>query len=73
MASSGLPSPPFVDVPGTANFRDAGDGKTFRQGLIYRSADPSKATEEGLEQMNKELGMPRELRSTVKIPRRMQS
>lgn len=57
MAASGLPSPPFVDVPGTANFRDAGDGKTFRKGLIYRSADPSKATEEGLEQMSKDLGM----------------
>lgn len=58
---SQMPSPPFVDVPGIANFRDAGGhlskgGKHVRRGLIYRSADPSKATEEGLNKMGKELG-----------------
>lgn len=56
-----LPTPPFVDIPGTANFRDAGgqatkSGKNVRTGLIFRSADPSKATEEGLNKMGKELG-----------------
>lgn len=55
-ASLPLPSPPFVNVPGTANFRDAGDGKTMRYGLIYRSADPSKATTDGLVKMNRSLG-----------------
>ncbi|KAI5362034.1 Putative tyrosine-specific protein phosphatase [Septoria linicola] len=66
-----LPSPPFVDVPGTANFRDAGDGKTFRQGLLYRSADPSKATEEGLVKMQKDLSISHifDLRSTPEIQR----
>ena len=58
---SDLPSPPFVSVPGIANFRDAGgcetkSGKKVRTGLLYRSADPSKATEEGLNKMGKELG-----------------
>lgn len=56
-----LPSPPFVDVPGIANFRDAGGQKTttgrkVRNGLVYRSADPSKATEEGMKKMGTELG-----------------
>lgn len=55
-ASLPLPSPPFVNVPGTANFRDAGDGKTMRYGFIYRSADPSKATTDGLVKMNRSLG-----------------
>lgn len=49
-----LPSPPFVNVPGIANFRDIG-GNNVRRGLVYRSADPSKPTEEGLMKM-KDLG-----------------
>lgn len=58
---SDLPSPPFVNVPGIANFRDAGgqttnNGKKVRNGLLFRSADPSKATVEGLNKMGKELG-----------------
>lgn len=55
MSSPNLP-PPFINVPGTANFRDIGNGTTIRKGLVYRSADPSKATSEGLKQMNEELG-----------------
>lgn len=56
-----LPTPPFVSIPGIANFRDAGghateSGKKVRSGLIFRSADPSKATKEGLNKMGKELG-----------------
>ncbi len=50
-----LPSPPFVDVPGIANFRDIG-GNGIRRGSVFRSADPSKATEEGLTKMGRELG-----------------
>lgn len=62
MSLSQLPSPPFVDVEGIANFRDAGgeetsSGKSVVTGLIYRSADPSKATEAGLQKMSQELGM----------------
>lgn len=51
-----LPSPPFVNVPGIYNFRDIGHGQTVRSGLVYRSADPSKVTEEGLKKMSQELG-----------------
>lgn len=57
-----LPSPPFVDIPGIANFRDIGgqptsSGQDVRQGLVFRSADPSKATEEGMKNMGQDLGM----------------
>ena len=52
-----LPSPPFVDVPGIANFRDIGGQLgNVRKGLVYRSADPSKPTEDGLKKMSGELG-----------------
>jgi len=51
-----LPSPPFIDIPGVANFRDAGDGQTFHQGLLYRSADPTNAKPEGLDKMSRGLG-----------------
>lgn len=51
-----LPSPPFVDVPGIYNFRDIGHGQQVRSGLLYRSADPSKATEVGLQKMSQDLG-----------------
>ncbi|KAF2770611.1 tyrosine protein phosphatase 5 [Teratosphaeria nubilosa] len=50
-----LPSPPFIDVPGIANFR--GIGGYVDPGLIYRSADPTKASKAGLEKMSKDLGI----------------
>jgi len=50
-----LPSPPFVDVPGIANFRGIG-GQYVGPGLVYRSADPSKVLRAGLEKMSKDLG-----------------
>lgn len=50
-----LPSPPFVDVPGIANFRGIG-GQNVGPGLVFRSADPSKATRAGLEKMSQDLG-----------------
>lgn len=55
------PSPPFVDIPGIANFRDIGGlptshGTTTRKGLVYRSADPCKATLEGMTKMRQDLG-----------------
>lgn len=53
MATS-LPSPPFVSVEGINNFRDIGDDIHVRRGLVYRSADPSKATENGLKKMSSE-------------------
>lgn len=56
-----LPSPPFITVPGISNFRDIGgtktsDGKRIRRGLVFRSADPSKATEDGRTKMSEVLG-----------------
>ena len=48
--------PPFVNVQGIANFRDIGDDKFVRHGLVYRSADPGQATETGLQKMSQELG-----------------
>ena len=56
-----LSSPPFVDVPGISNFRDIGglgttNGEHIRRGLVFRSADPCKATEEGLKMMSQDLG-----------------
>jgi hypothetical protein len=51
-----LPSPPFIDVPGIHNFRDIGDGHLVETGLVFRSADPSKATEDGLQKMSQDLG-----------------
>jgi len=50
--------PPFVDIPGLANFRDIGgwpieDGKgvvkgTVRKGIFYRGPDTTTATDEGV-------------------------
>jgi hypothetical protein len=57
--SSTLPQPPFVEVAGIANFRDIGyvdEGNTVRCGRVYRAADPSKATPQGLEKMSRDLG-----------------
>jgi len=50
-----LPSPPFIDIPGIANFRGVGQGYVG-PGLLYRSADPTRATKAGLEKMSKDLG-----------------
>jgi hypothetical protein len=50
-----LPSPPFIDVPGIANFRGVG-GDHVGPGLLYRSADPTNATKAGLEKLSKDLG-----------------
>lgn len=49
-----LPSPPFVDVTGIANFRDIGgyptvdQSSSIRQELVFRCADPSKIQPDGL-------------------------
>ncbi|KAF1354949.1 protein-tyrosine phosphatase-like protein [Delphinella strobiligena] len=52
--SISLPSPPFVDVTGIANFRDIGgyptldQSSSIRQKLVFRCADPSKIQPDGL-------------------------
>ncbi|TKA74003.1 hypothetical protein B0A55_07743 [Friedmanniomyces simplex] len=65
-----LPSPPFVDIPGIANFRGVGQGHVG-PGLIYRSADPTRGTSAGLEKMSKDLGIRTifDLRSKPEIER----
>ncbi|KAK5709987.1 hypothetical protein LTR17_019263 [Elasticomyces elasticus] len=65
-----LPSPPFVDIPGIANFRGVGQGH-IGPGLLYRSADPTQATREGLDRMSKDLGIRTifDLRSKPEIER----
>ncbi|OTA95442.1 hypothetical protein M434DRAFT_209780 [Hypoxylon sp. CO27-5] len=82
MTETELPSPPFHPIPGLPNFRDIGgypvsgspqDGasathKIVRRGLVYRSSEPSKVTEDGIQKL-KGLGIEKvfDLRSAVEI------
>ncbi|XXG94874.1 DNA-directed DNA polymerase [Hypoxylon texense] len=64
MATTGLPhAGPFVSIPGVLNFRDIGGypiaslpGKMVRQGIVFRSAEPSKADEDAVSRI-RELGI----------------
>lgn len=67
--------PPFVNIPGIANLRDIGGynpgtktHQSTRRNLVYRSADPSKVTPDGLAKL-KELGVKKvfDLRSIPEI------
>ncbi|KAL2183544.1 hypothetical protein L209DRAFT_563763 [Thermothelomyces heterothallicus CBS 203.75] len=56
----GLPSPPFVHVPGLVNLRDAGGyaiqgkpGRAVRRGVIFRSADLRQLEDEGIAALRK--------------------
>ncbi|KAI2634697.1 tyrosine phosphatase family-domain-containing protein [Hypomontagnella submonticulosa] len=81
MAESELPSPPFLSIPGLPNFRDVGgypinasgleDGakhKVVRRGLVFRSSEPSKVTDDGVTKLQ-DLGIEKvfDLRSAVEI------
>lgn len=55
MAESYIPSPPFIAIEGLPNFRDIGGypiasapGKTVRRGIVFRSSEPSKVTDQGV-------------------------
>ncbi|KIW06408.1 uncharacterized protein PV09_02861 [Verruconis gallopava] len=70
-----LPSPPFVTMKGIPNFREVGGypisnepGKSLRRGLLFRCAEPTKATPEDLEVI-RSLGINRiyDLRSMPEI------
>ncbi|KAI1639923.1 tyrosine phosphatase [Biscogniauxia mediterranea] len=70
-----LPTPPFIEVLGVVNFRDIGGypiasqpGKVVRQGLIFRSGNPSEVWEAGIAKLQ-ELGIRRvyDLRSIPEI------
>ncbi|KAK7745178.1 hypothetical protein SLS62_009891 [Diatrype stigma] len=59
-APATLPNPPFVIILGLPNFRDLGGypialqpGKVVRRNLIFRSAEPSRTTDEGIEALKK--------------------
>lgn len=54
-----LPSPPFISIPGIQNFRDTGGyplasdpRKVVRRGVLYRAAEPSQVTPEGITRMS---------------------
>ncbi|KAI1759831.1 tyrosine phosphatase [Hypoxylon sp. FL1150] len=59
MAASALPhAGPFISIPGVLNFRDIGGfpitsrpGKMVRRGIVFRSSEPSKAKDSGLERI----------------------
>ncbi|KAI1818491.1 tyrosine phosphatase [Poronia punctata] len=88
--TDGLPSPPFISVPGLPNLRDAGgyevasespsdsksaDGKRrikmIRRGVLFRSSEPSKLTDEEGAYLSQQLGIRvvYDLRSAVEITR----
>lgn len=59
-----LPSPPFIDVPGLPNFRDAGGyplasdpRKIVRRGILFRASEPSLVTDAGVALMSNQLGI----------------
>ncbi|KAH6651725.1 tyrosine phosphatase [Truncatella angustata] len=60
MADSRLPSPPFVFIEGLPNFRDIGGypiasqpGKVVRSGVVFRSSEPSKVTDQGISELQR--------------------
>jgi protein tyrosine/serine phosphatase len=75
MGESNLPSPPFIEIDGISNFRDLGgypisSTQSIRSSVIYRCAEPSQVTKNGIEAMQK-LGINKvyDLRSNNEIER----
>lgn len=72
-----LPSPPFIDIPGLPNFRDLGGypiasqpGKVVRHGVVFRSAEPSQTTDEGIDRLRQlRIAQVYDLRSTEELER----
>jgi hypothetical protein len=72
------PSPPFIHVPGLPNMRDIGGlpanpggTKVIRRGVVFRSSEPSRVTDEGISILTKDLRITHvyDLRSKVEIDR----
>ncbi|CAM1501578.1 Fc.00g035620.m01.CDS01 [Cosmosporella sp. VM-42] len=68
--------PPFLAVSGVANFRDIGGtpisrpGHVIKSGVVYRSAEPSRITDEGISTCQTlEIAQVYDLRSTIEIER----
>jgi Tyrosine phosphatase family len=64
IATSELPSPPFVAVEGVKNFRDIGgypitgsDSKSVKRGFVYRSATLTGITNDGMKTLVSALGI----------------
>ncbi|KAJ0123614.1 tyrosine phosphatase [Diaporthe amygdali] len=87
-ATTSLPTPPFVDIPGLRNFRDCGGypvatnatdsdvgnenkQKIVRRGVLFRSSEPSKVTDEGIAILRDTLGITHvfDLRSQAELDR----
>ncbi|GKT48814.1 tyrosine-protein phosphatase [Colletotrichum spaethianum] len=80
-AKADLPSPPFHAIPGLPNFRDAGGypidaqpGRIVRPGVVFRSAEPSRLTDDGVARLQ-DLGITHvyDLRSTIELKRLAQA
>ncbi|KAK1580282.1 tyrosine phosphatase [Colletotrichum navitas] len=80
-AQAKLPSPPFHAIPGLPNFRDAGGypidaqpGCILRPGVVFRSAEPSRLTDDGITRLQ-DLGITHvfDLRSTIELKRLAQA
>ncbi|EFQ29448.1 tyrosine phosphatase [Colletotrichum graminicola M1.001] len=80
-AGAKLPSPPFHTIPGLPNFRDAGGypidaqpGRILRPGVVFRSAEPSRLTDDGVTRLQ-DLGITHvyDLRSTIELKRLAQA
>ncbi|KAK2038137.1 tyrosine phosphatase [Colletotrichum somersetense] len=76
-AEAKLPSPPFHAIPGLPNFRDAGGypidaqpGRILRPGVVFRSAEPSRLTDDGVTCLQ-DLSITHvyDLRSTIELKR----
>ncbi|KAJ5007277.1 Tyrosine-protein phosphatase [Colletotrichum sp. SAR 10_99] len=76
-----LPKPPFIPVPGLPNFRDAGGypidsqpGRILRPGIVFRSAEPSRLTDQGVALLQ-DIGITHvyDLRSAVELKRLAQA
>ncbi|KAF6839995.1 tyrosine phosphatase [Colletotrichum musicola] len=76
-----LPKPPFRIIPGLPNFRDAGGypidsqpGRIVRPGILFRSAEPSRLTDEGIALLQ-EIGITHvyDLRSVIELERLAQA
>ena len=61
MDTTDITGRPFYVIDGIANFRDIGGyttptGHSTTKGLVFRCADPSRVSPEGLEKMSQDLG-----------------
>lgn len=75
-ATTPLPSPPFLTIPGLPNFRDAGgyalandSTRMVRRNFLFRASEPSQLTDDGVRTLTEKLGITHvyDLRSQTEI------